>query len=124
MEMNCVREAEVIKVANCNLVRWEEDLRSGLGLVDASDTADLEESMTLFGFTDPLEITDYGMDAGKYIIIDGHRRRMAGVKVFGENFVFPCVLRRFETEEAFCVYADHVNSYRLPSAVMEEGENE
>ena len=46
------------------------------------------------GFSDPIEVTDYGMEPDKYMIVSGHRRRCAGVK---EGMTkFPCIIRHFE----------------------------
>lgn len=64
---------------------------------DVSYTEDLEMSMKEIGFTDPLEVTDYKMAPGKYMILSGHRRRRAGVKV-GFDY-FPCLVRHFEGED-------------------------
>lgn len=64
---------------------------------DVSYTEDLEMSMKEIGFTDPLEVTDYKMEPGKYMILSGHRRRRAGVKVGFEYF--PCLVRHFDGED-------------------------
>lgn len=75
-------------------------------------TEDLEESMRQNGFTDPLEVTDFGMEEGKYMILSGHRRRRAGVKMFGESYVFPCIIRHFKTEYEAQNYTLMANSQR------------
>lgn len=62
---------------------------------DISDTADIEKSIEEQGFTDPIEITDYGMEEGKFTIVSGHRRRNAGRKRGIEEF--PCILRHFNS---------------------------
>ena len=36
---------------------------------DITHTEDLEVSMQENGFTDPIEVTDFGMEAGKYTIV-------------------------------------------------------
>ena len=61
---------------------------------DVSYTLDLEDSMGQIGFSDPMEITSWGMPTGKYMILSGHRRRKAGVN-FGFT-VFPCIIRTFK----------------------------
>lgn len=63
---------------------------------DITHTEDLELSMQENGFTDPIEVTDFGMESGKYTIVSGHRRRMAGRKVGIETF--PCIVRKFNSE--------------------------
>ena len=63
---------------------------------DITHTEDLEVSMQENGFTDPIEVTDFGMENGKYTIVSGHRRRMAGRKVGIETF--PCIVRKFNSE--------------------------
>lgn len=63
---------------------------------DITHTEDLEVSMQENGFTDPIEVTDFGMENGKYTIVSGHRRRMAGRKVGIETF--PCIVRKFNNE--------------------------
>lgn len=73
---------------------------------DVSYTDDLELSMTENGFTDPLEVTDFEQEAGKYMILSGHRRRHAGVKV-GIS-VFPCIVRHFKNK-------NEVKNYMLSS---------
>lgn len=73
---------------------------------DVLFTADLEQSMREMGFTDPLEVTDYGMEDGKYMILSGHRRRAAGVKVGMKSF--PALIRHFQS-------ADEVQNYTLLS---------
>ena len=66
---------------------------------DVCGTDELELSMRENGFVSRLLVTDYGMESGKYMIVDGHRRRAAAVKVFGEDFAFPCVVRDFSNEQ-------------------------
>ena len=63
---------------------------------DVTYTEDLEVSMQENGFTDPLEVTDFEQEAGKYMILSGHRRRKAGTKVGIE--VFPCLVRHFQNK--------------------------
>jgi len=42
-----------------------------------TDLADIENSIEEIGFTDPLELTK--LENGKYMLLSGHRRRLAGV---------------------------------------------
>lgn len=86
-------KAQVItiqNIANENLVDNPENGE------DVSFTTDLELSIKENGFTDPLEVTDFGQSEGKYMILSGHRRRCAGVKT-GIN-LFPCLVRHFDSE--------------------------
>lgn len=73
---------------------------------DVNFTEDLELSMQENGFTDPLEVTDFEQEAGKYMILSGHRRRRAGMKVGIE--VFPCLVRHFKNN-------NEVKNYMLSS---------
>ena len=77
---------------------------------DITDTADLENSIKELGFTDPLEVTQFRMDDGKYMILSGHRRRAAGVKC-GMN-MFPCMIKEFESDEVVKNYVLLSNSQR------------
>lgn len=77
---------------------------------DITRTEDLEVSIRENGFTDPMEVTDFGMESGKYMIISGHRRRRAGVKVGISKF--PCIIRHFETEKELRNYVLLSNSQR------------
>ncbi|HCB96515.1 MAG TPA: plasmid partitioning protein [Ruminococcus sp.] len=64
---------------------------------DISYTEDLEQSIKELGFTDPIEVTDFGVQDGKYMITSGHRRRAAAVKC-GIKIV-PCIIRHFKSEQ-------------------------
>jgi len=77
---------------------------------DIKDTADLENSIKEIGFTDPIEVTSFGMDEGKYMIVSGHRRRAAGVKC-GMN-TFPCIIKTFASYEEVNNYVLLANSQR------------
>lgn len=58
---------------------------------DISKTADIEQSIEEQGFTDPIEVTPFGQPDGCYMILSGHRRRMAGRKVGMTEF--PCIVK-------------------------------
>lgn len=58
---------------------------------DVSYTADIEDSIAKFGFTDPIEVTTFGQPDGYYMILSGHRRRMAGRKKGMTDF--PCLVK-------------------------------
>lgn len=102
-------KAQVVALQN---IRNENLLDNPKNGEDITMTLDLEESMKQNGFTDPMEVTDFGMEPGKYMILSGHRRRAAGVKVFGSDFAFPCILRRFQTAQEVQNYTLMANSQR------------
>ena len=102
-------KAQVVALQNISNDNLIDNPKNG---EDISFTADLEESMTQNGFTDPMEVTDFGMDNGKYMILSGHRRRMAGVKVFGKEFFFPCIVRHFDNAEQVQNYTLMANAQR------------
>lgn len=102
-------KAQVIVLQNISNDNLIDNPKNG---EDISFTADLEESMKQNGFTDPMEVTDFGMDNGKYMILSGHRRRMAGVKVFGKEFFFPCIVRHFDNAEQVQNYTLMANAQR------------
>lgn len=77
---------------------------------DISYTEDIEKSIEEQGFTDPIEITDFGCDEGKFTIVSGHRRRMAGRNKGMKTF--PCILRHFKSEQEVYNYVLYSNSQR------------
>lgn len=77
---------------------------------DLENTEDLEKSIEEQGFTDPIEITDFDMEEGKYMIVSGHRRRMAGRKKGMKKF--PCILRKFKSEQEVYNYVLYSNAQR------------
>lgn len=102
-------KAQVVALQNISNDNLIDNPKNGENI---SFTADLEESMKQNGFTDPMEVTDFGMDNGKYMILSGHRRRMAGVKVFGKEFFFPCIVRHFDNAEQVQNYTLMANAQR------------
>jgi hypothetical protein len=77
---------------------------------DLSYTRDLENSIAELGFTDPIEVTAFGAPDGCYIIVSGHRRRAAGVKL--GMALFPCIVRAFASEAETRNYILLANSHR------------
>ena len=73
-------------------------------------TVDLENSMKQLGFTDPIEITDFGMPKGQYMILSGHRRRKAGTNI--GLTCFPCIMRNFKDVDDIQNYTLLSNSQR------------
>lgn len=77
---------------------------------DVSYTADLEASIREIGFVDPIDVTAYGQDDGKYMIISGHRRRATGVKLGITSF--PCIVHNFQSDADIENWLLLLNSYR------------
>lgn len=100
-------KAQVISILN---IRSEDLIDNPRNGEDISYTEDLEESIAQIGFTDPLEVTDFEMDPGKYMILAGHRRRMAGTKMGID--VFPCIVRHFKNRDEVQNYTLMSNSQR------------
>lgn len=105
-------EQEKAQVVALQYIRNENLIDNPKNGEDISQTADLEESMKQNGFTDPMEVTDFNMPDGKYMILSGHRRRAAGVKVFGGEYAFPCIVRHFNTAEEVQNYTLMANAQR------------
>jgi len=78
-------------------------------------TADLENSINELGFIDPIEVTDYKMPDGQYMILSGHRRRAAGVKC--GMTLFPCIIKSFENES-------DVQNYVLLANIQRDSEKD
>lgn len=64
---------------------------------DVSVTSDLEYSITQNGFNDPIVVTTFGMEEGKYRIVSGHRRTEAMKKL--NKTAIPCFIRDFSSEK-------------------------
>lgn len=64
---------------------------------DISVTVDLERSIKKNGFLDPIVVTDFGMEEGKYRIVSGHRRTEAMKKL--KEIAIPCLIQHFNSEE-------------------------
>lgn len=77
---------------------------------DISFTEDIEKSIEEQGFTDPIEITDFGMEDGKSMIVSGHRRRRAGRNKGMKSF--PCIMRHFKSEQEVQNYVLFANAQR------------
>lgn len=77
---------------------------------DVTNTIDLVTSIKEQGFTTPIEVTDYGMEQGKYMIISGHRRRAAGVEAGLKQF--PCIVRHYDNANDVYNAVLMGNSYR------------
>lgn len=95
---------QVKMISNEKLVNYQRNNE------DVSNTEDLELSMKQNGFTDPIEVTTFGMEEGKYLIVSGHRRRVAGNKV--KITTFPCIIKTFKSEADVYNYVLLANSQR------------
>lgn len=95
---------QVKMISDDNLVNYPRNNE------DVSNTEDLELSMKQNGFTDPIEVTTFGMEEGKYLIVSGHRRRVAGNKV--KITTFPCIVKTFKNEADVYNYVLLANSQR------------
>ena len=91
-------------VGNENLIDYPKNNE------DVTMTDDLELSMKQNGFTDPIEVTSFGCEDGKYMIVSGHRRRVAGVKV--GITTFPCIIKNFKSDTEVYNYVLLANSQR------------
>lgn len=80
-------KAKVIVLENIHTDNLVDHADNG----ESMETLDLEFSILENGFTDPLEVTSFGMDRGKYLILSGRRRRAAGVRC--GYTVFPCIVK-------------------------------
>jgi hypothetical protein len=102
--------AEKAQVVTVRMIRNEDLLDYEHNGEDISYTDDLEASIAELGFTDPIEVTSYGAEYGKHIIVSGHRRRCAGVKCGIE--LFPCIVRSFDNDNEMKNYVLLANSHR------------
>lgn len=102
--------AEKAQIITLQMINTENLLDYPRNGEDIEDTADIENSIREIGFTDPIEVTGYGMPDGKYMIVSGHRRRAAGVKTGME--LFPCLVRSFNSDEEVRNYVLLSNSQR------------
>lgn len=100
-------KAQVAVIQNISVVDLIDNPENG---EDISDTEDLELSIQENGFTDPIEVTDFGMEHGKYMILSGHRRRAAGVRT--GMVIFPSIVRHFENKNDMINYMLLSNSQR------------
>lgn len=85
--------ANVLQIKNIHTNNLHDFLGNNESL---NYTEDIEKSIDENGFTDPLEVTDFGNEEGHYTICSGHRRRKAGVNK-GMDY-FPSVIRHFSNE--------------------------
>lgn len=59
---------------------------------DVSNVEDLETSMKENGFTDPIEVTNYGCEDGRYVILSGHRRYTAWTRLHNGKQPIKCII--------------------------------
>jgi len=68
---------EVARVPYYAVISNADIIDNPLNNENITDLADIENSIEEIGFTDPLELTK--LENGKYMLLSGHRRRLAGV---------------------------------------------
>lgn len=81
---------------------------------DVSITVDLERSIRKNGFLDPIVVTDFGCEEGKYRIVSGHRRTEAMKKL--KEIAIPCLIQHFNTEEEVASARQSFNNATRDSA--------
>lgn len=59
---------------------------------DITHIDDLVTSMKENGFTDPIEVTNYGCDDGRYMILSGHRRFAAWTQLHKDRQPIKCII--------------------------------
>lgn len=102
-------KSEIIRIVNIpdeDLIDYPDNNE------DVEYTEDIELSMEKCGFFDPLHVTDFNMEDGKYMILAGHRRRRAAIKK-GYTYM-PCIIRHFSSMEEFKTYNFMANLQRNP----------
>jgi len=68
---------EVARVPYYAVISNADIIDNPLNNENMTDLADIENSIEEIGFTDPLELTK--LENGKYMLLSGHRRRLAGI---------------------------------------------
>lgn len=101
---------ESANVITVKMIGNDDLIDYSLNNEDITMTADLELSMKENGFTDPLEVTTYGCEEGKFIIVSGHRRRRAGNNIGISTF--PCIVKTFKNDNDMRNYVLLANSQR------------
>ena len=103
-------KADEIKVLDTNLLDSYEDNNE-----DVSNIDDLIISMKENGFTDPIEVTNYGCDEGRYMILSGHRRFTAWTTLHNGKQPIKCIIvdaAKFKTDADVKNYVLMANSQR------------
>lgn len=103
-------KADEIKVLDVNLIDAYVDNNE-----DVSNIDDLVTSMKENGFTDPIEVTNYGCDDGRYMILSGHRRYTAWTTLHNGKQPIKCIVvdaAKFKTAADVKNYVLMANSQR------------
>jgi len=109
MEKIVIKSSENARIPYIQMIMDEDLINYPNNDEDLTDTADLENSIKEIGFTDPIEV--FKMDNNKYMILSGHRRRLAGVKAGLKEF--PCiVIPSLKTDNEIHNYVLLANSHR------------
>ena len=100
-------KADEIKVISSDLIDAYSDNNEDVSHID-----DLLESMRENGFTDPIEVTNYGCSNGRYMILSGHRRFKAWTTLHDGKQPVKCIVvdaSKFKTEEdEKCIGSNYV----------------
>ena len=102
--------AEKSTVVTGRMITDEDLIDCPLNKEDTSYTADIEKSIDEIGFVDPIDVTTFEQPDGKFMIVGGHRRRVAGRRKGIKTF--PCLIRQFDSWESVNNHLLLVNSYR------------
>ena len=103
-------KADEIKVLDTSLLDSYVDNNE-----DVSNIDDLITSMKENGFTDPIEVTNYGCDEGRYMILSGHRRYTAWTTLHKGKQPIKCIVvdaAKFKTDADVKNYVLMANSQR------------
>lgn len=102
--------AEKAQVVTIKMIADENLIDCPMNKEDTEYTEDIEQSIDEIGFADPLDVTTFQQSTGKYMIVSGHRRRMAGRKK--GITVFPCIVKSFSSWNELENYLLLINGQR------------
>lgn len=103
-------KADEIKNLDVNIIDEYSDNNE-----DVSNIDDLLSSMKENGFTDPIEVTNYGCASGRYMILSGHRRFAAWTKLHNNKQPIKCIIvdaAKFKTDADVKNYVLMANAQR------------
>ena len=103
-------KADEIKVLDVGLIDAYVDNNE-----DVSNIDDLITSMKENGFTDPIEVTNYGCEDGRYMILSGHRRYTAWTTLHNGKQPIKCIVvdaAKFKADADVKNYVLMANSQR------------
>ena len=103
-------KADEIKVLDVGVIDAYVDNNEDVNNID-----DLIKSMTENGFTDPIEVTNYGCKDGRYMILSGHRRYTAWTELNNGKQPIKCIVvdaAKFKSDADVKNYVLMANSQR------------